>query len=193
MLPSVRLSFQTPDTLNKQYWTKVCIVRETVVQRRSGTSKCVACVVIYSLLYQRLHVINNWLTNRVKKGQFKNILTIFIVTLQGHRLGCKTSRALAPESVASVTFKSNLITAYSFKRTASTECTTNLNILIFSWHKPKIGTVFPVWKRASLSSLHCCVCVLRAVTPECPHHSPRRKREAKIYIFTKENDKNSSN
>ena len=69
-------------------------------------------------------------------------------------------------------------------------------------------TVFPARKRASLSSLHCRLCLCRCVVlhVSCPHAesvacpirdtirvSLRCKKKAKIYISTKENDKNNSN
>ena len=68
---------------------------------------------------------------------------------------------------------------------ASKECTANLNVLTFSWHKLKMMTVFPGWKRVSSCWKH--------DLSHTWHHSPRRKKKAKIYIFTKENDKNNSN
>ena len=66
-------------------------------------------------------------------------------------------------------------------------------------------TVYPVRKHASLSSLHCCLCLCRCVVlhvsgPRAENVTCRRgdstlrgrKEKAKIPIFTKENYKNNS-
>ena len=96
-------------------------------------------------------------------------------------------------SISSTTYRP---TNFFWPFVTSTECTTTLNILIFSRHELKIRTVC-----AALSSLHCCLCCWVVLQVSCPragnlsrtwHHSPTRKKKAKIYIFTKENEKNNS-
>ena len=104
-------------------------------------------------------------------------------------------------------WKSNLITDYSFNLVWSLivlwrqhRVYNNLNILIFSWHELKIMTVFTARKRTSLSSLHCCFCVvvwcykwavlvLKTWLVADVMSLPKHEKKAKIYIFfTKEND-----
>ena len=86
---------------------------------------------------------------------------------------------------------------------ASTDRTTNLNILIFSWHKLKIMTVFPAKKTHIylLPPLLFVFVSLHGVTRELSScwktwlfaYVTSLPETAKIYIFTKENGKNNSN